>query len=144
MTNEINLVEAINLDKAGVKYEHVMLIDDDPIQNLLHGTLMERGLFAKKTSTFISAEEALEFLVQLPLDELPSVVFLDICMPGMDGFGFLDAFAQLNPEITSRCKVVMLSSFESFDHLNKANRNRHVRKFLNKPLTPGMLSAINI
>ncbi len=144
MINEINLVEAINLDKVGVKYEHVMLVDDDPIQNMLHGKLMDHGMFAKKVSTFSSAQEALDFLSQSPLAELPSVIFLDILMPGMDGFGFLDAFAKLSPQIVSRCKVVMLSSSESFDHLNKANRNRYVRKFLNKPLTPEMLNAINI
>jgi CheY-like chemotaxis protein len=144
MTNEISLVEAINLEKVGVKYEHVMLVDDDPVQNMFHGKLLDRGLFAKRISTFNSAQEALEFLTQSPLAELPSVIFLDILMPGMDGFGFLDAFSKMNPQITSRCKVVMLSSSESFDHLNRANRNRYVRKFLNKPLTPEMLTAINV
>lgn len=144
MINEISLVEAINLKMVGVKYEHVMLVDDDPVQNMVHGQLLDRGLFAKKISTFNSAQEALDFIKQLPLAELPSLIFLDILMPGMDGFGFLDEFAKLNIQITSRCKVVMLSSSESFEHLNKANRNRYVRKFLNKPLTPEMLSAINI
>ncbi|MGR6087262.1 MAG: response regulator [Arcticibacter sp.] len=144
MINEISLVEAINLEKVGVKYEHVMLVDDDPVQNMVHGQLLDKGLFTKKISTFNSAQEALDFLNQSPLAELPSVIFLDILMPGMDGFGFLDEFAKLNLQITSRCKVVMLSSSESFDHLNKANRNRHVRKFLNKPLTPEMLNAINV
>ncbi|MFM7054700.1 MAG: response regulator [Bacteroidota bacterium] len=144
MTNEISIVETVNIEKIGVRYEHVMLVDDDPLVNMLHGKLLDHGMFAKKVSSFNSAQEALEFLSQSPLDELPSVIFLDILMPGMDGFGFLDAFAKLNPQIVSRCKVVMLSSSESFDHLNKANRNRYVRKFLNKPLTPEMLNAINI
>ncbi|MFM7824044.1 MAG: response regulator [Bacteroidota bacterium] len=144
MTNEISIVETVNIEKIGVRYEHVMLVDDDPLVNMLHGKLLDHGMFAKKVSSFNTAQEALEFLSQSPLDELPSVIFLDILMPGMDGFGFLDAFAKLNPQIVSRCKVVMLSSSESFDHLNKANRNRYVRKFLNKPLTPEMLNAINI
>ncbi|MFM7176994.1 MAG: response regulator [Bacteroidota bacterium] len=144
MTNEISIVETVNIEKIGVRYEHVMLVDDDPLVNMLHGKLLDHGMFAKKVSSFNSAQEALEFLSQSPLDELPSVIFLDILMPGMDGFGFLDAFAKLNPQIVSRCKVVMLSSSESFDHLNKANRNRYVRKFLNKPLTHEMLNAINI
>ena len=67
MINEINLVEAINLDKVGVKYEHVMLVDDDPIQNMLHGKLMDHGMFAKKVSTFSSAQEALLFLFLLAM-----------------------------------------------------------------------------
>ena len=64
MTNEISLVEAINLEKVGVKYEHVMLVDDDPVQNMFHGKLLDRGLFAKRISTFNSSQEALEFLTQ--------------------------------------------------------------------------------
>ncbi len=86
----------------------------------------------------------LDFLKSAKSDELPEVIFLDIIMPGMDGFQFLDEFEKLDENIRKRCKVVMLSSSDSFKDLNRANKNKLVRKFLNKPLTIEMLSAINV
>ena len=65
-------------------------------------------------------------------------------MPVMDGFAFLDEFAKLPEDITKNCKVIMLSTSESFKDLNKANKNRFVYKFLNKPLTDQVLAAINV
>ena len=66
-------------------------------------------------------------------------------MPMMDGFGFLDEFAKLPEEITKKCKIVMLSTSESFKgETNRANKNRYVYKFLNKPLTEQVLAAINV
>jgi len=129
---------------VATKYEHVMLVDDDPIQNIVSQKLIDRGCFASKTTQFESAKEALDFLANAHISEVPSILFLDIVMPEMDGFAFLDSFSRLPGEVTTKCKVVLLSSSESFDHLNKANKNRFVRKFLNKPLTPEILNAINI
>jgi hypothetical protein len=60
----------------------------------------------------------------------------------MDGFEFLDAYAKLPTEVTAKPKVIMLSSSESFKDLNRANSNRFVFKFLNKPLTEAVLDAI--
>jgi CheY-like chemotaxis protein len=75
---------------------------------------------------------------------LPDLIFLDIMMPIMDGFGFLDEFAKLPDDITQKCKIVMLSTSESFKDLNKANKNRFVYKFLNKPLNEQVLTALNV
>jgi CheY-like chemotaxis protein len=129
---------------AATKYEHVMLVDDDPVHNLVLEKMIGKNSFAKRSTLFNSAQEALDFLANASSKDLPNVIFLDIMMPGMDGFGFLDAFAKLGNDVTCNIKVVMLSSTESFEHLNRANQNRYVKKFLNKPIGPDMLSAINV
>ena len=106
--------------------------------------LIETSGFALMINKHESAKETLDFLKNASQEELPEVIFLDIIMPGMDGFQFLDEFEKLGETITKKCKIILLSTSDSFKDLNRANKNRLVKKFLNKPLTIEMLSAINI
>src|SRR4030095_10865380 len=129
---------------TAVKYSIVMLVDDNPMDNMVNGQMITNSGFAKKTGAFESGMAMLDFLKSAALEELPEVIFLDIIMPGMDGFQFLDEFATLDESIRNRCKIVLLSSSDSFKDLNRANKSKLVRKFLNKPLTIEMLAAINI
>ncbi len=130
--------------EVAVKYKNVLLVDDNPLDNMVNTQLIESAGFALKLNKFESAKETLEFLKNASPEELPEVIFLDIVMPGMDGFQFLDEFEKLGDEITRKCKIILLSTSDSFKDLNRANKNRLVKKFLNKPLTNDMLTAINI
>ena len=112
--------------------------------NFVNKKLIEMNSFASKVESFDSGKQALEYLRNENTAELPDVIFLDIHMPEMDGFGFLEEFEKLPLTIHSKCKIVMLSTSESFRDLNKANKNRFVKKFLNKPLTEQVLDAINV
>lgn len=129
---------------TAVKYLNVMLVDDNPMDNMVNGQLITNAGFAKNVNVFETGRDTLEFLKGAAADELPEVIFLDIIMPGMDGFQFLEEFEKLDASIRSRCKVILLSSSDSFKDLNRANKNKLVRKFLNKPLTIEMLAAINL
>jgi CheY-like chemotaxis protein len=125
-----------------VKYNHIMLIDDNPIDNLVNKQLIENGKFTELITVISEPLKALDVLKNSSENELPDLIFLDILMPVMDGFQFLDEFEKLGSEATNRCKIVMLSTSDSFQHLNKANKNKFVRKFLHKPLTSEMMEAI--
>ena len=127
------------------RYKRVMFIDDNELDNFINKKLVESENFAGDISTYLSSTEALEYLKTnaANADALPEVIFLDIIMPVMDGFAFLDEYAKMSEAVKMKCKVVLLSTTESFTELNRANQNKYVRKFLNKPLSPAMLKVIN-
>ena len=124
------------------RYPVVMLIDDNELDNFINKKLLENEKFADTVLVHQSAQSALDELKRS--DQLPKIIFLDIMMPHMDGFGFLDEMSKLDDNIKSTCKVIMLSTSESFKDLNRANQSRFVYKFLNKPLNKLVLDAIQL
>jgi CheY-like chemotaxis protein len=131
-------------ENGQVRYRTVMLVDDNPLDNFVNKKLLETNRFAENVVVCESGAAALLHLKSCSVSDLPEVIFLDINMPGMDGFQFLDAFAMLTEAHHRTCRVIMLSTSESFKDLNRANRNRYVRKFLNKPLTAAVIGAIKV
>ncbi len=129
---------------AETKYKCVLLIDDNEIDNFAHNKIIGNHHFAKEILVASSAREGLDILKARSKEELPEIIFLDIMMPMMDGFQFLEEFEKLDKSIHAKSKVIMLSTSESFKDLNRANKNPFVYKFLNKPLNEAILVAINI
>jgi DNA polymerase III alpha subunit len=85
---------------AGKKYRTVMLIDDNEIDNLINQKMIEAASVTENIYTHTGAKSAIEFLKNMEkLDVadqvLPDIIFLDIDMPLMDGFQFLDEFEKL-------------------------------------------------
>jgi CheY-like chemotaxis protein len=130
----------------GYKYKSVLLVDDSEIDNFVNKKLISKTQFAKETFEKLTARSALEFLQKESAnhENLPDIIFLDIMMPIMDGFAFLNEFDKLPESVRKKCKIVMLSSSESFKDLNRANSNKYVKKFLNKPLNEKALQVLNV
>jgi CheY-like chemotaxis protein len=137
------------------RYPVVMLVDDNELDNFINKKLLENEKFADSVLVHQSAQSALDELKKLGNsgdapstnaqgNALPRIIFLDIMMPHMDGFGFLEELGKLDENIKSSVKVIMLSTSESFKDLNRANQSRYVYKFLNKPLSKGVLDAIQL
>ncbi|MBT8196724.1 MAG: response regulator [Bacteroidia bacterium] len=136
--------DSVNLSPKEVKYQNVLIIDDNPIDVKIHETLISATKFAKNITSFNIAKEAVAYLESVSIENAPDVILLDIIMPEMDGFQFLEAYAQLSKELHKKCKVVLLSTSDSFKDLNRANKSPFVQKFLNKPLTDNVLVALNV
>lgn len=122
-----------------------MLIDEDEIDNIINQKIIESNNFSEKVMVFQTGTEALDFLrVNAKVAEnLPDLIFLDINMPIMDGFQFLEEFEKLEAPILNKSKIIMLSSSISPRDIDRAASNRFVKKYLNKPLNSRYLQAIS-
>ena len=125
---------------AGKKYRTVMLIDDNEIDNLINQKMIEAASITENIYTHTGAKSAIEFLrnmEKLDVAEkvLPDVIFLDIDMPLMDGFQFLDEFEKLTNVAKKKCKIVMLTSSINPQDFNRSKKYDNVKLYLNKPLS---------
>ena len=127
-------------------YNFVMLIDEDEIDNIINQKIIESNNFSDKIQVHQAGTEALDYLRkhEKDPDKLPDLIFLDINMPIMDGFQFLEEFEKLGDNVLNKCKIIMLSSSISPRDIDRAASNRFVKKYLNKPLNARYLQAITI
>jgi CheY-like chemotaxis protein len=123
----------------------VLLIDDDPIANAINRKIIE-----KKYSCRVTAfNDAVDALVQLKAWSVyataafPAVIFVDINMPRMNGWQFLDEFQKLSPEISQPCAVFLLTSSTDADDMQKSRGYRCVQDFISKPLTKDKLKPLS-
>lgn len=114
----------------------VLIVEDNPIDVFINTRVIQQSGLSKEVMAMQSAREALEFLKQQAVDsELPDVIFLDIRMPDLDGFTFLEEFSELPQRVLELCKIVMLSSTIDPLELEKARNSPFVLAFIPKPLT---------
>jgi len=137
-------------ESSKAKYKAVMLIDDNEIDNLINQKMIEAADITENIYTHTGAKSAIEFLKNLEKLEgvaeniLPEVIFLDIDMPLMDGFQFLDEFEKLGSNTKDKCKIVMLTSSINPQDVNKSKNYLYVKKYINKPLSQENLENLTI
>jgi len=114
----------------------VLIVEDNPIDVFINTRVVEQSGLSKEVIAIQSASEALDFLTQRGANsELPNIIFLDIRMPDLDGFEFLQEFSELPQRVLELCKIVMLSSTIDPLELEKARNSPFVLAFIPKPLT---------
>jgi CheY-like chemotaxis protein len=127
------------------KLNCILLIDDDEATNFLHTLVIEEADIANDIIAVQSGQAAIEFLTSRVSGEYPKpeLIFLDINMPGMNGWEFLDAYENLSKEVKNGSVIlIMLTTSLNPDDEIKAHDRGFVNSFLNKPLTVSALNQI--
>lgn len=121
-----------------------MLIDDDEHDNFFHQRVIKKSCAADSILIEESAENALEYLKNISntQNKKPNLIFLDINMPGMDGWEFLAAFDALPSEIKDNIFIVMLTTSNNELDRTKALKYNHVKDFKTKPLTQEIIQEV--
>jgi len=123
-----------------------MLVDDNDTDNFISKRIIEITRFATRVEVKGSGKAALDYLRenQDTPENLPSLIFLDINMPIVDGFVFLYEFEKFSEVVRNKCKVIILSSSDNKRDIDKIVNNNHVIKFITKPLTEVALDEIKL
>lgn len=126
------------------KLNCILLVDDDEPTNFLHQLVIEESSCCEHVVAKNGGASALEYLKSAVKngDPHPDMILLDINMPGMNGWEFLENYDQLIDEAKARVVVVMLTTSMNPADDNKARESGVIAKFLNKPLTEEMLKGL--
>jgi response regulator RpfG family c-di-GMP phosphodiesterase len=115
----------------------IMLIDDDPIVNFISSKVLNKYNEEFEILDFQKALDALYYLRQHP-EKSPDVIFLDLNMPEMDGWEFLQEYEKLN----LRSDLYILTSSFAQRDVNKSKHYSKVKDFIIKPLTKQTIQRI--
>lgn len=132
------------IETIQTKFDCVMIIDDNNMDLYISSRMISKSLFGKKVLQYCSAVAALQYLEdhQHESSLLPEIIFVDIYMPIMSGFEFMDSYEKLSCLLKDNCKVFIVSS--SLDNLDieSAKSDKNITAFHEKPITKEFLDSI--
>jgi len=137
MNEAITYVYKGKKNSKKTKVSNVWFIDDDVINNMLSERMMKKHFPEIKSSSFLHALEALQMLKSKDV-VFPDAIFLDINMPEMNGWDFLEVFEKLDFEVP----IYMLTSSIDPKDQEKAHKYAVVKDFISKPLKEDRLKII--
>ena len=122
------------MDKENLQ---ILIIDDDEINNFIAARLIDKLPVKADINTRLNGLEGLNYIKSNieKQEHLPDIIFLDINMPIMNGWEFLEEFENIKSQIHKEVCINMLSSSVYNDDITKAKTYSSVNKFISKPLT---------
>ncbi|WP_026956804.1 response regulator [Algoriphagus vanfongensis] len=131
------------------KLKSILLVDDDDATNFINRKILSRLNIAQQIHVALNGKEAIEFLENQEGSQAedaevvtPQLILLDINMPVMDGWEFMDAYHLLPQEKKAEVIVVMLSTSGNPDDIKRAQSNPEISGYNTKPLHPDLMLEI--
>ncbi|WP_295649734.1 response regulator [uncultured Mucilaginibacter sp.] len=135
---------------VSTKSVRILLVDDDEINNFISVKLIKKTLINTEIKTCLNGKFAIDELANIQEDkpdELPDCILLDINMPIMNGWEFLEEYERLNIDPQGKTKIFIISSSVFNNDINKAKSYPLVKDFISKPLSidkiKDMLGLVN-
>lgn len=116
----------------------ILLVDDDEINNFISIKLIKKALLTSDIMACLNGRYAIDQLVDIQKrdpEKLPDFIFLDINMPIMNGWEFLEEYKRLNIDPLGKSKIFIISSSVFSNDINRAKSYPIVKSFISKPLS---------
>lgn len=114
--------------------ESFLLIEDNLIDQLIIKQLFKKVLKIDQIAIANDGKEGIQWINENKKQQ-SLIILLDIQMPIMNGFEFLDAYSKLNNELKKETQIYILSSTLDPDEIDRINGNNYIKGFLNKPFS---------
>ena len=126
------------------KINFVLLVDDDRATNFFNAIMINRHDSFEKVHYVQSGYEAIEYLENASRGntDCPDLIFLDINMPGMNGWDFLTKYDLIKTTLPKPIKIVLLSTSSDPTEVRKAMVDYTVDDFICKPLSRSLLNTV--
>jgi len=126
------------------KFETVMIIDDNIIDLYIISRMITKNNFGKNILHYTEAEDAMKYLQnnQDNIAALPEIIFIDIYMPLMSGFEFMEEYEKLSITLKKYCRAYIVSSTIDNEDIARSINNKNVVSFHVKPITKEFLDRI--
>jgi response regulator of citrate/malate metabolism len=119
-----------------LKFNCVLLIDDDGTTNFIHHRLLKKLNITENIQSAINGDKAIQFITQYAFQNnncSPELILLDLNMPGADGFDFLNSFANMNLSNKDKVNLIILTTSTHSKDLDLVKNSN--LGYINKPLT---------
>ena len=123
---------------------NICIVDDDEIYKFTVIKILKSIGFDKNVILFSDGDQAYSYLLDNidNKEELPDVILLDINMPVMDGFQFMEEFVKINPRVGKKITIYMVSSSVDDKDVEKAASINEISDYIIKPIKRGELQNI--
>jgi CheY-like chemotaxis protein len=120
-----------------VKIPNLWIIDDDPMSSFYIKRLAELGELAHIITIYNTAQGAINYLLhhRTSLEHLPDIILLDIYMPEVDGWQFLNELKRIEDQLSKKAAIYIISSSNHPRDLSRAESFPEVRAYFQKPVT---------
>ena len=126
-----------------IKKLHFIVIDDSKLDCFIAEKIIKNTGISESIRSFLQATEALDYIKSIPVDDhTRTVILVDIQMPVMNGFEFVEAFERLPADLIKNYTIFIISSSINENDLSRVHTYGTVKQFLNKPLTSNNLSVL--